>query len=107
MLNLQIAEYERQNGELAHDIDEAKRQKAAEFEPYAKELQKDVDDITSTIEQQKASIQKMDSEKKECISSIQDLQEVLKGPFTFGFVGCHVRESDRALCARRPGGAKA
>ena len=32
MLNLQIAEYERNKEDLARDIDEAKRQKAAEAE---------------------------------------------------------------------------
>lgn len=79
MLSLQIAEYERQKDELAHDIEEAKRQKAAEFEPFARELQKDVDDIVSTIQQQKASIQKMDTEKKDCITNIQELQDNLKG----------------------------
>ena len=81
MLNLQIAEYERNKEDLARDIDEAKRQKAAEFEPYAKELQRDVDDITGTIEQQKASIQNMDAEKKDCIARIQELQELAKGAF--------------------------
>ena len=79
MLSLQIAEYERQKGELTYDIEEARRQKAAEFEPYAKELQQDIDDTASTIQQQKASIQKMDTEKKECIASIQGLQDQLKG----------------------------
>ena len=81
MLNLQIAEYERNKEDLARDIDEAKRQKAAEFEPYAKELQRDVDDITGTIQQQKASIQNMDTEKKDCIARIQELQELAKGAF--------------------------
>ena len=88
MLNLQIAEYERNKEDLARDIDEAKRQKAAEFEPYAKELQRDVDDITGTIEQQKASIQNMDAEKKDCIARIQELQELAKGAFRgFFFYG--------------------
>lgn len=79
MLRLQIAEYERQKDELTHDIEEARRRKAAEFEPYAKELQQDIDDTASTIQQQKSSIQKMDTEKKECIASIQGLQDQLKG----------------------------
>jgi chromosome segregation ATPase len=83
MLSLQIAEYERQKDELAHDIAEAKRQKAAEFEPFARELQKDVDDIVSTIQQQKASIQKMDTEKKDCITNIQELQDNLKGTYVY------------------------
>lgn len=79
MLSLQIAEYERQKDELSHDIEEAKRRKAAEFEPYAKELQQGIEDTASTIQQQKASIQKMDAEKKACIASIQVLQDQLKG----------------------------
>ena len=79
MLSLQIAEYERQKDELTHDIEEAKRQKAAEFEPFAKELQEDIKDTANTIQQQKASIHTMDAEKKGCIASIQGVQDHLKG----------------------------
>ena len=105
MLNLQIAEYERNKEDLARDIDEAKRQKAAEFEPYAKELQRDVDDITGTIEQQKASIQNMDTEKKDCIARIQELQELAKGAYRDFFLTDRAPYLDFLL--RRPGGAEA
>ena len=105
MLNLQIAEYERNKEDLARDIDEAKRQKAAEFEPYAKELQRDVDDITGTIQQQKASIQNMDTEKKDCIARIQELQELAKGAYRDFFLTDRAPYLDFLL--RRPGGAEA
>ena len=105
MLNLQIAEYERNKEDLARDIDEAKRQKAAEFEPYAKELQRDVDDITGTIQQQKASIQNMDTEKKDCIARIQELQELAKGAYRDFFLTERAPYLDFLL--RRPGGAEA
>jgi len=78
MLKLQIAEYERQREELENDMAQAKREKAAEFEPYVRELEKDLADLTDTIAQQKISIQKMDDEKKESVLRIQGLQEKIK-----------------------------
>eukprot|EP01052_Picozoa_sp_SAG31_P025663 SAG31_NODE_2263_length_6060_cov_12.232344_2_plen_926_part_00 len=75
MLQLQIAEYQRQKMELEDDIEEAKRRKAAEFEPFVRQLEADIAELHSTIAQQKESIQKMDKEKKDNIAHIQEMQQ--------------------------------
>lgn len=74
MLQLQIAEYGRQKTELEDDMEEAKRRKAAEFEPYVRELEGNIGELGTQIVQQKDSIQKMDKEKKDNIANIQGMQ---------------------------------
>ena len=79
MLQLQIAEYKRQKLELEEDIEEAKRRKAAEFEPHVRQLEADIAELCDTIAEQKDSITKMDAEKKENIIHIQELQTQIVG----------------------------
>jgi chromosome segregation ATPase len=78
MLRLQIEEYRRQKEELITDIEEAKRARAAEFEPFVRQLRKDGEELSETIAQQKSSITKMDGEKKDAVARIGELQEQIR-----------------------------